>query len=169
MLSKSIEIKEIVALSRTLLALRENVQNSRVDAAVDNKILCDTWERQHSHSPPVLLALKELFLDDSGTYNPFQCYVHSGSLSTFIFRRSLSTCYVTRPACPHTEMVKTLSEDLRWRVIYHRNIYGSSIEDTARSLIVSKRFVSNVRALYERTKDVKTARRRGRLRVLSCE
>ena len=61
MLSKSIEIKEIVALSRTLLALQENVQNFRVDAAVDNKILCDTWERQHSRSPPVLLALKELF------------------------------------------------------------------------------------------------------------
>ena len=102
-------------------------------------------------------------------YSAFQCYVHSGSLSTFIFRRRLSTCYVIRPACPHTEMVKTLSEDLRWRVIYHKYIYGSSIEDTARSLFGSKRFVSNVRALYQRTKGVKTARRRGRLRVLSCE
>ena len=78
-------------------------------------------------------------------------------------------CYVTRPACPHTEMVKTLSKDLPWRVIYHRYINGSSIEDTAQSIFVSKRFVSNVRALYKRTKDVKTARRRGRLRVLSFE
>ena len=33
-------------------------------------------------------------------YSPFQCYVHSGHLLTFIFRRRLSTCYVsyaTRP------------------------------------------------------------------------
>ena len=70
-------------------------------------------------------------MEGKANYSPFQCYVHSGSLSTLIFRRRLSTCYVTRPACPHTEMVKTLSEDLRWRVIYHRYIYGSSIEDTA--------------------------------------
>lgn len=66
-------------------------------------------------------------------------------------------------------MVKNLSEDLRWRVIYHRYIYGSSIEETARSLFVSKRFVSNIRALYEKTKDVKPTRRKGRPRVLSCE
>lgn len=59
MLPKSIEIKEIVALSCSLLALRANVQDSRVNAVVDNKILCDTWERQHSSS--VLLVLKELF------------------------------------------------------------------------------------------------------------
>ncbi|KAJ7389500.1 hypothetical protein OS493_031152 [Desmophyllum pertusum] len=61
MLPKSIEIKEIVALSRSLLALRENVRDARVDAVVDNKILCDTWERQHSRSSSVLLVLKELF------------------------------------------------------------------------------------------------------------
>lgn len=66
-------------------------------------------------------------------------------------------------------MVKNLSEDLRWRVIYHRYIYGSSIEETARSLFVSKRLVSNIRALYEKTKDVKPTRRKGRPRVLSCE
>ena len=54
-------------------------------------------------------------------------------------------------------------------MIYHRYIYGSSIEETARSLFVSKRFVSNIRALYERTKDVKPTRRKGRPRVLSCE
>lgn len=66
-------------------------------------------------------------------------------------------------------MVKNLSEDLRWRVIYHRYIYGSSIEETARSLFVSKRFVSNIRALYEKTKDVKPTRKKGRPRVLSCE
>ncbi|XP_078355939.1 uncharacterized protein LOC144640731 isoform X1 [Oculina patagonica] len=67
------------------------------------------------------------------------------------------------------KMVKKLSEDLRWRVIYHRFIYGSSIEETARSLFVSKRFVSKIRALYERTKDVKptSSRRRGRPRMLS--
>ena len=66
-------------------------------------------------------------------------------------------------------MVKNLSEDLRWRVIYHRYICGSSIEETAQSLFVSKRFVSNIRALYERTKEVKPTRRKGRLRVLLCE
>ena len=67
------------------------------------------------------------------------------------------------------KVVKNLSEDLHWRVIYHRHIYGSSIEETARSLFVSKHFVSNIRALYERTKDVKPTRRKGRPRVLSCE
>ena len=67
------------------------------------------------------------------------------------------------------KMVKNLSEDLHWRVIYHRYIYGSSIEETAGSLFVSKRFVSNIKALYERTKDVKPTRRKGRPRVLSFE
>ena len=58
---KSIEIKEIMALSCSLLVIRANVQDSRANAVVDNKILCDTWERQHSRSSCVRLVLKELF------------------------------------------------------------------------------------------------------------
>lgn len=54
-------------------------------------------------------------------------------------------------------------------MIQHRCIYGSSIEETALSLFVSKRFISNIRALYERTKEVKPTRSKGRPRVLSCE
>ena len=71
--------------------------------------------------------------------------------------------------CPNWKMVKDLSEDLRWQVIYHWYIYGSSIKETQRRLFVSKRFVSNIRVLYERTKNVKHAVRRERQRVLSCE
>ena len=101
-------------------------------------------------------------------YNRFQCYVHSGYLSTSIFWRS-SFDMLCNQARTSVKMVKTLSEDFRWQVIYRRYIYGSSIEETARSFFVSKRFVTNIRALYERTINVKTARRRGRLRVLQCE
>lgn len=68
---------------------------------------------------------------------------------------------------PANKMVISLSANLRWRVIYHRYIYGSSADENARYLFVSKRFVSNIRALRERTRDVLSTMRRRGLRVLS--
>ena len=38
--------------------------------------------------------------------------------------------------------MKALHEDLRWRVIYHQHVYGSSIIDTARYLFTNTAFVS---------------------------
>jgi hypothetical protein len=61
MRSEPIHVKETVALSRTLSALREVVRNNRVDILVDNRVLLDCWERQYSRSGNMLEALKELF------------------------------------------------------------------------------------------------------------
>jgi hypothetical protein len=60
-LSQPIHVKESVALSRTLLALADEVRNHRVDVHVDSRILLDCWQRQYTRSPDMLSALKELF------------------------------------------------------------------------------------------------------------
>ncbi|XP_068735212.1 uncharacterized protein [Montipora capricornis] len=54
--------------------------------------------------------------------------------------------------------MKALHEDLRWRVIYHQHLYGSSIKETARYLFTSTAFVSKIRKLY---------RERGELRIIA--
>ena len=67
MLSKSIEIKEIVALSRTLLALRQNVQKfqSRCSSGQQDSVRY-LGEATLSLSP-CPSGSKRAFLDDSGT------------------------------------------------------------------------------------------------------
>ncbi|XP_068697569.1 uncharacterized protein [Montipora foliosa] len=54
--------------------------------------------------------------------------------------------------------MKALHEDLRWRVIYHQHLYGSSVKETARYLFTSTAFVSKIRKLY---------RERGELRIIA--
>ena len=51
-------------------------------------------------------------------------------------------------------MPHTYSEDLRWRVIYHSEFYGSSTEDTARALFVSVDFVRRMKRLFQNTGNV---------------
>lgn len=60
-LLQPIHVKEMYALCRCLLTLKARLQGKRVDAKVDNKALVDCWNRQHSRTQSVLLALKELF------------------------------------------------------------------------------------------------------------
>ncbi|KXJ20281.1 hypothetical protein AC249_AIPGENE16600 [Exaiptasia diaphana] len=62
--------------------------------------------------------------------------------------------------------MKRLSDDIRWRGIYHELIYGSSIKETCRALFVGKTFVSKIRQLYKRTGNVAVHTRRGRPRLL---
>ncbi|KXJ14156.1 hypothetical protein AC249_AIPGENE19271 [Exaiptasia diaphana] len=50
--------------------------------------------------------------------------------------------------------MKRLSDDIRWKVIYHELIYGSSIKETCRALFVGKTFVCKIRQLYKRTGNV---------------
>ncbi len=63
--------------------------------------------------------------------------------------------------------MKAFDDDLRWRVIYHQFLLGSSADLTANVLFVSKRFVYNVRAIYRRSGDVTRLKRKGRQRLLS--
>ena len=63
--------------------------------------------------------------------------------------------------------MKALHEDLRWRVIYHQHLYGSSIRETARYLFTSTAFVSKIFKLYRERGDVSRKRRCGRQRILS--
>ena len=63
--------------------------------------------------------------------------------------------------------MKALHEDLRWRVIYHQHLYGSSIKETARYLFTSTAFVSKIRKLYRERGEVSQKRRYGRQRILS--
>ncbi|KXJ06766.1 hypothetical protein AC249_AIPGENE6499 [Exaiptasia diaphana] len=50
--------------------------------------------------------------------------------------------------------MKRLSDDIRWKVIYHELIYGSSIKETCRALFVGKTFVCKIRQLYKRTGNI---------------
>lgn len=61
MLPKPIHVKETIALTCTLQALKDFVRNSRIDVLVDNMILIGCWERQYAGSHDMLQALKELF------------------------------------------------------------------------------------------------------------
>ncbi|KXJ23268.1 hypothetical protein AC249_AIPGENE6133 [Exaiptasia diaphana] len=63
--------------------------------------------------------------------------------------------------------MKRLSDDIRWKVIYHELIYGSSIKETCRALFVEKTFVCKIRQLYKRTGNVAVHTRRGRPRLLT--
>ena len=65
--------------------------------------------------------------------------------------------------------MRVLHEDLRWRVIYHQHLYGSSKKETADCLFTSTAFVSKIRRLYRRYGDVSRQRRRGRQRILTCK
>ena len=64
---------------------------------------------------------------------------------------------------------KAYSTDLRWRVIYHWQIYGSSIQETANQLFVSPFFVKKIRRLYRQTRNVSPRARPGELRILTCK
>ena len=66
------------------------------------------------------------------------------------------------------KIMKVLHEDLRWRVIYHQYLYGSSIKETANVLFTSTAFVSKIRRLYRQRGEVNRKRRTGRQRILSC-
>ena len=52
------------------------------------------------------------------------------------------------------ENMRVLHEDLRWRVIYHQHLYGSSKKETANCLFTSTAFVSKICRLYRRYGDV---------------
>ena len=78
------------------------------------------------------------------------------------------TEYITEYIKYYTTM-KAFGDDLRWRVIYHQFLLGSSAELTANVLFVSKRFVQKIRAIYRRNGNVSRARRRGKQRFLSGE
>ena len=67
------------------------------------------------------------------------------------------------------KIMKVLHEDLRWRVIYHQYLYGSSIKETANVLFTSTAFVSKIRRLYRQRGEVNRKRRTGRQRILSCK
>ena len=67
------------------------------------------------------------------------------------------------------KIMKVLHEDLRWRVIYHQYLYGSSIKETANVLFTSTAFVSKIRKLYRQRGEVNRKRRTGRQRILSCK
>ena len=56
-----IAVKESLALLRTLESLADNLQNSRIDAFVDNKVLLSSWENQMSRSSVISDVLKSLF------------------------------------------------------------------------------------------------------------
>ena len=58
--------------------------------------------------------------------------------------------------------MRVLHEDLRWRVIYHQHLYGSSKKETANCLFTSTAFVSKICRLYRRYGDVSRQRKRGR-------
>ncbi|XP_028394601.1 uncharacterized protein LOC114518809 [Dendronephthya gigantea] len=64
--------------------------------------------------------------------------------------------------------MKAFDDDLRWRVIYHQYLLGSSAQLTANSLFVSKSFVYKIRAIYKRNGNVTRAIRRGKQRLLSA-
>ena len=51
--------------------------------------------------------------------------------------------------------MKALHEDLRWRVIYHQHLYGSSIKEAARYLFTSTAFVFTFPAVYQLQSDSK--------------
>ena len=44
--------------------------------------------------------------------------------------------------------MKALPEDLGWQVIYHQDLYGSSIKETAQCLFTNTGFVSKIHKLY---------------------
>ena len=67
------------------------------------------------------------------------------------------------------KMVKSYSSDLRWRVIFHKHIYGSTIQETAEALFVGKSFVKDIRRLYRQTKGVGRQVGKGRRRILTCK
>ena len=64
--------------------------------------------------------------------------------------------------------MRVLHEDLRWRVIYHQHLYGSSKTETANCLFTSTAFVSKIRRLYRQYGDVSRQQRQGRQRILTC-
>ena len=46
--------------------------------------------------------------------------------------------------------MKAYSQDLRWRVIYHQYLAGSSVQETADALYVSVGWVKKIRGMYKR-------------------
>ncbi|KAI8494630.1 hypothetical protein Bbelb_278560 [Branchiostoma belcheri] len=59
--TEHISVKETSALTRTLLSVRDRVQNKRVDAKVDNQNLTKAWENQGGKSKALNRAIKELW------------------------------------------------------------------------------------------------------------
>ncbi|KAI8484500.1 hypothetical protein Bbelb_377710 [Branchiostoma belcheri] len=56
-----ISVKETRALPRTLISVKDRVQNKRVDAKVDNQNLIKAWENQGGKSKALNRAIKELW------------------------------------------------------------------------------------------------------------
>lgn len=63
-------------------------------------------------------------------------------------------------------MGRTYGEALRWRVLYHLS-KGSTISGTVRALFVSKKYVRNIRDIYEEKGHVHGLPNRGRMRHLN--
>ena len=57
------------------------------------------------------------------------------------------------------EIFKVLHEDLRWRVIHHQYLHGSSIKETDNVLFTSTAFVPKIRKLYRQRGEVNRKRR----------
>ncbi|KAL5005222.1 hypothetical protein ScPMuIL_018678 [Solemya velum] len=64
-------------------------------------------------------------------------------------------------------MVKDYSEDLRWRIIYHQHIHGSSAKTTSDALFVSLDCVYKIRRVYKQTGRVGKRPRPGPGRTLT--
>ena len=56
-----ISTKEAIALDKVLTSFAQQLQNTRVDAQVDNKAVVDAWNNQRGRSSELNAALKALF------------------------------------------------------------------------------------------------------------
>ena len=58
-------------------------------------------------------------------------------------------------------MVRAMSTDLRWRIIWKRKILGYSVADVSTSLNISRRSVKGITKRFNRTGDVRKSSRKG--------
>ena len=107
-----ISTKEAIAVDKVLTSFAQRLQNTRVDAQVDNKAVVDAWNNQRGRSSKLNSALKALFFI-TGRLNISQdlLYILSGENRFSAVSQS-----------------STISSQGRSRIVFRRNL--GEIRDT---------------------------------------